>query len=114
MQTKELLELVQLTLEDMKARDLTVLDVAQKSTVTDYMVIATGTSRRHVASVAQEIIEKVKEAGLQPIGVEGQKSADWVLVDIGDVVVHVMMQDARTFYDLERLWSMDTESGYSA
>lgn len=110
MQTNELLTLVQSALEDLKARDLVMIDVRGESTVTDYMVIATGTSRRHVVAVAQEVIEQVKAAGLVPIGVEGQNASDWVLVDVGDVVVHVMMEDARAFYDLERLWGLGDKS----
>jgi len=111
MQTEQLRELVHAALEDIKARDITEIDVRGKSSVTDYMVIANGTSKRHVMSVAQEVLDKVKEAGLQPVGTEGQAVGDWILVDLGDVVVHVMMPDARSFYDLERLWRFDAEDG---
>jgi len=111
MQTEQLRELVHAALEDIKARDITEIDVRGKSSVTDYMVIASGTSKRHVMSVAQEVLDKVKEAGLQPVGTEGQAVGDWILVDLGDVVVHVMMPDARSFYDLERLWRFDAEDG---
>ncbi len=110
MQTDQLIKLVHSALEDMKARDVATLNVTGKSSVTDYMVVASGTSKRHVMSVAQDVIEKVKEQGVQPVGVEGQAVGDWVLVDLGDVVVHVMMPDARSFYDIERLWSFDEES----
>ncbi|WP_104004827.1 ribosome silencing factor [Marinobacterium lutimaris] len=110
MQTDQLINLVHSALEDMKARDVATLNVTGKSSVTDYMVVASGTSKRHVMSVAQEVIEKVKEQGVLPVGVEGQGVGDWVLVDLGDVVVHVMMPDARSFYDIERLWSFDDES----
>jgi len=109
MQTEQLRELVHAALEDIKARDITEIDVRGKSSVTDYMVVASGTSKRHVMSVAQEVLDKVKEAGLQPVGTEGQAVGDWILVDLGDVVVHVMMPDARSFYDLERLWQFDAE-----
>ena len=109
MQTEQLRELVHNALEDIKARDITEIDVRGKSSVTDYMVIASGTSKRHVMSVAQEVLDKVKEAGLQPVGTEGQAVGDWILVDLGDVIVHVMMPDARSFYDLERLWRFDTD-----
>ncbi|MBR9830112.1 MAG: ribosome silencing factor, partial [Oceanospirillales bacterium] len=85
------------------------LDVRGKSSVTDYMVIASGTSKRHVMSVAQDLLEKVKAAGLLPIGTEGAGVGDWVLVDLGEIIVHVMMPDARDFYDLERLWRFDTD-----
>ena len=107
MQTDQLIKLVQSALEDIKARDVAVLDVTGKSSVTDCMIVASGTSKRHVMSVAQEVVDKVKDAGLRPVGVEGQGVGDWVLVDLGDVIVHVMMPDARSFYDIERLWSVD-------
>ena len=107
MQTEQLIEIVRSALEDMKARDIDVIDVRGKSSITDYMMIACGTSKRHVMSLAQEVSDKAKEAGLMPIGTEGQNVGDWVLVDLGDVVVHVMMPDARSFYDLERLWRFD-------
>lgn len=110
MQTEKLIELVHNALEDMKAKDVVDLDVRERSTVTDYMVVASGTSKRHVGSVAEEVIIKAKEAGIMPLGSEGQGSADWVLVDLGDVVVHVMMPDARSFYDLERLWGVESDS----
>ncbi len=107
MQTEQTIALVQNALEDMKAKEIVVLDVQGRSTVTDYMIIASGTSRRHVLSVAEEVVIQVKQAGLMPLGTEGQEAGDWVLVDLGDVVVHVMMPDARSFYDLERLWGVE-------
>ncbi|MCD8513940.1 MAG: ribosome silencing factor [Nitrincola sp.] len=109
MQTEQLIEKVQTILDDMKARDLVVIDVKGKSSVTDYMVIASGTSRRHVLSMADEVLQKVKQLGVMPMGSEGQEGGDWVLVDLGDIVVHVMMPDARSFYDLERLWRHSIE-----
>ncbi|MBV0932430.1 ribosome silencing factor [Marinobacterium weihaiense] len=114
MEIDQLRELVQTALDDMKARDVTELDVRGKSSVTDYMVIASGTSRRHVMSVAQELLDKVKAAGLQPVGTEGENTGDWILVDLGDVIVHVMMPDARSFYDLERLWRFDADEDAAA
>lgn len=108
MRIDQLVTLAQTALEDMKAKDIVLLDVQGKSSVTDFMLIASGTSHRHVNSISQEVIEKAKEAGVMPLGTEGQAVGDWVLVDLGDVVVHVMMPDARSFYDLERLWSFDT------
>jgi len=99
-------------LEELKARDITQLDVAKLTEVTDLMLIASGTSTRHVAALAQNVVEKAKAAGLGPLGVEGGDNADWVLVDLGDIVVHVMMPEARTLYDLERLWAdLPTDSG---
>ena len=109
MQTEQLIEKVQTILDDMKARDLVLIDVKGKSSVTDYMIIVSGTSRRHVLSMADEVLQKVKELGIKPMGSEGQEGGDWVLVDLGDIVVHVMMPDARSFYDLERLWRYSTE-----
>ncbi|MGY8870641.1 MAG: ribosome silencing factor [Pseudomonadales bacterium] len=107
MQTKQLIGLVRDALEDVKARDIEIIDVRGKSSITDFMMIATGTSKRHVVSLAQSVSDKVKEAGVEPIGSEGQTDGDWVLVDLGELVVHVMMPDARSYYDLERLWQFD-------
>jgi ribosome-associated protein len=99
-----LLELVTDALEGMKGKDIVHLDVRGLSSVTDYMVIATGTSNRHVKSLAEEVSFKAKQAGFAPLSVEGEMNSDWVLADLGDVIVHVMQTDARSFYDLERLW----------
>ncbi|MAY41829.1 MULTISPECIES: ribosome silencing factor [unclassified Neptuniibacter] len=110
MQTEKVIEIVKNALEDMKAKDIIDLDVRGRSTVTDHMIIASGTSKRHVGAVAEEVIIKVKEAGLLPLGSEGQGVSDWILVDLGDVVVHVMMPDAREFYDLERLWGVEKDA----
>lgn len=92
-------------LEELKARDITPLDVSSLTEVTDLMLIASGTSTRHVAALAQNVVEKAKAAGLAPRGVEGGDNADWVLVDLGGIVVHIMLPEARTLYDLERLWA---------
>ncbi|NYS62183.1 ribosome silencing factor [Vreelandella salicampi] len=92
-------------LEELKARDITQLDVAKLTDVTDLMVIASGTSTRHVSALAQNLVEKAKAEGLQPRGVEGGNNADWVLVDLGDIIVHIMLPEARALYDLERLWA---------
>lgn len=93
-------------LDDLKARDITEIDVRGKSGVTDLLVIASGTSSRHVKSIADEVVKQAKRAGLPPIGVEGQREAEWVLVDLGDVIVHVMLPRTREFYGLERLWTV--------
>ncbi|MFW6345855.1 MAG: ribosome silencing factor [Halomonas sp.] len=97
--------LVMDALEDLKAKDIAQLDVSSLTSVTDLMVVASGTSTRHVAALAANVVEKAKEAGVQPLGVEGDNGADWVLVDLGDVVVHVMLPETRQLYDLERLWA---------
>jgi ribosome-associated protein len=110
MQSEELLKLAQTSLEDMKARDLTVLDVRRMTTVTDYLLIASGTSDRHVRSLASRLIDTAKEAGQRPIGVEGQDAGEWVLIDLADVIVHVMQPRVREFYKLEDLWAVGAGS----
>lgn len=104
MQSPELKKLVIDALEDLKADNICVLDVKDKTSVTDFMVIASGTSSRHVRSLAENLTTKVKSLGVKTLGVEGAEVSDWVLVDLGDVVVHVMLPSARTFYDLEGFW----------
>jgi len=102
-------DLVVDALDDLKAVDTKIVDVRDLSSVTDFLVVASGNSSRHVKSLADNVVVKAKEAGCPPIGVEGERDADWVLVDLGDVVVHVMQPAARSFYDLERLWSDEPE-----
>jgi ribosome-associated protein len=94
-------------LDDMKAVDPRILDVQGRTAITDYMAFASGNSRRHVRSIAEAVIDKAREAGLKPMGIEGLQGSEWVLVDLGDVVVHVMLEDVREFYRLERIWSFD-------
>jgi ribosome-associated protein len=96
---------IQDALEDAKARDITVLDVRKISDFTDYMVIATGTSNRHVQSTADKVVDALRAHGVRAVGVEGGKTGDWVLIDFGDVVAHVMREEIRDFYNLEKLWS---------
>lgn len=96
---------IQHALEDAKARDIAVLDVRQISDFTDYMVIATGTSNRHVQSTADKVVDALREHGVRPVGIEGARIGDWVLLDFGDVVAHVMREEIRDFYNLEKLWS---------
>jgi ribosome-associated protein len=93
-------------LSDMKALEIKVLDVRGLTDIADFMVIASGTSDRHVRSVAQRVVEKTKEAGFRPHGVEGQKDSDWVLIDLNEMIVHVMLPRVREFYGLEKLWDM--------
>lgn len=107
MLSDELLALVVAALDDGKARDVRVIDVREKTSVTDYMVIASGTSERHVKSLAEQVVEKAKESEVQPLGVEGQAAGEWVLVDLGDTILHVMKPQVREFYQLEKFWQGD-------
>ncbi|USD20717.1 ribosome silencing factor [Microbulbifer variabilis] len=93
-------------LEDLKGKDIVALDVSEFSDVMDNLVICTGTSSRQVKSLAENVVDELKKEGVRPIGVEGKEQGEWVLVDYGDLVVHVMLADVRNFYDLEKLWSM--------
>ncbi len=93
-------------LADMKALEVKVLDVRGLTDVADFMVIASGTSDRHVRSVAQRVVERTKAAGYRPHGVEGQQDADWVLIDLNEMIVHVMLPRVREFYGLEKLWDI--------
>lgn len=102
----ELRELVVGTLEDFKATDIQVIDVASQNPLTDLFVIASGNSTRHVKSMAENVVMRAKEAGHAPLGVEGQKEAEWVLVDLNDIIVHIMLPKTRAFYNLEKLWDL--------
>ncbi|MCP5149669.1 MAG: ribosome silencing factor [Ectothiorhodospiraceae bacterium] len=104
MESDELLALVIQALDDLKAQDIVALDVRELTDVTDYMVIATGRSGRQVAAIAEKVVIDAKHAGQPPLGVEGIREAKWVLIDLCDVVVHVMQQDERELYQLEKLW----------
>ena len=97
---------VKSALEDLKAKDVREIDVRGKTSITDIIVVASGTSTRHVKSIADEVVRASKKAGLPPLGVEGQREAEWVLVDLGDIIVHVMLPRTREFYGLERLWTV--------
>ncbi len=96
-------------LEDLKGQDIKVLDVQKLTSVTDTMVICSGTSTRHVSSLAQNVAEEAKKAGHRPMGIEGKDTGEWVLVDLGDVVVHVMQPQARLHYQLEKLWTVEED-----
>ena len=110
MDSEPLKELVLEALDDLKAVNTVTLDVAELTDVMDYMVVASGTSNRHVKSLADNVCVEAKKQGMRPLGVEGQDAGEWVLVDFGDVVVHVMLPATRDFYDLERLW-VRTDTG---
>jgi ribosome-associated protein len=107
MQVENLLKIAQDVLDERKGQNITTLDVRGKTSFTDYMVVVTGTSDRHLKSLCEHIIEKVKAQGFKPLGLEGDLGSDWVLLDLGDVIVHAMTAQARGFYQLEKLWSVD-------
>jgi ribosome-associated protein len=103
---KSVAHVVAAALDDLKALDVHSLDVRHLTTVTDTMVIASGRSDRHVRAIAGAVVEHCKKAGFRPLGVEGERSGEWVLVDLADLVVHVMLPRVREFYNLEKLWDM--------
>ncbi|HEX7966516.1 MAG TPA: ribosome silencing factor [Gammaproteobacteria bacterium] len=107
MKPEQLKDLVVEALEDMKGVDLRVLDVRGMTAITDFMVIVSGTSDRHVKSLARNAVDKVREHGVKPLGMEGEQGGEWVLVDLGDVLLHVMRPQVRDFYNLEKLWLPD-------
>jgi len=104
----QLLDLVTDCLEDMKAVDLQVIDVRGRSSLTDMLVIASGNSTRHVKGVAEKLVQKAKAAGVLPLGTEGEREGEWVLVDLNDVIVHLMLPQTRAFYNLEKLWEVSS------
>ena len=114
--TDQLQQLVVSSLEDFKATDITVIDVTGRSPLTERLVVASGNSTRHVKSMADNLIVKAKAAGNAPLGVEGAGEGEWVLVDLNDVIVHLMLPQTRAFYNLEKLWeaSADHRSGVSS
>jgi len=110
MQTEQIKKLAIDALEDLKAVDMVVLNVNGITSITDYMIIVSANSNRHLKSLANSVVEAAKSAGVKPLGVEGENDGEWALVDLGDVVVHIMMPAIRAFYQLEKLWSVDTSS----
>lgn len=106
MTPEQLKQLVHNSLEDLKAVDIQVIDLKGKADFADYMVIASGTSDRHLHALAGKVADDSKAAGVPPIGVEGEDSRDWVLVDLGDIIVHVMRPETRQLYALDKLWSL--------
>lgn len=103
---EHLLDAVRSGIDELKGKESVEIDVRGKSSVTDYMVVVSGTSTRHVKSIADEVVKFAKALGVMPLGVEGEREAEWVLVDLGDVIVHVMLPRVREFYALERLWTV--------
>jgi ribosome-associated protein len=114
MNSKQLSDLVVDALEEVKAKDIVKLDVRKLTTVTDYMIVASGTSNRHVKALADAVAEKSKEAGHRPYGIEGENGSEWVLLDLQDALVHVMLPRVREFYNLEKLWSLGPSSDMAA
>ncbi|TCM66765.1 ribosome-associated protein [Acinetobacter calcoaceticus] len=104
------LKVVQEALQDVKAKDILEMDVSSISNVSDAIVIASGTSTRHVKALADNVADEARKAGFRPIGIEGERDAEWILIDLGFVVVHVMLPTARKFYDLESLWRVNPDS----
>ena len=110
-QVSRLLALVEATLEDGKAEDVIVVALEGKSTIADYMVIATGRSHRQVGALAENLIRKIKAARFGTPGVEGRTQGDWVLLDAGDVIVHLFRPEVRAFYNLEKMWAVELPGG---
>lgn len=106
MNSKTLSDLIVDALDDVKGKDIVRLDVRNMTTVTDYMVIASGTSNRHVKALVDNVAEKAKKAGCTLVGIEGEDGGEWVLLDLQDALVHVMLPKVREFYNLEKLWSI--------
>ena len=112
--TQQLVDTALAALADLKAKDVVSLDVRPMTSLADVMIIASGTSSRHVKSLADNVVEKVKEAGFRPLGMEGERDAEWVLIDLAGVIVHVMLPATRAFYDLERLWTPAPQAAATA
>lgn len=111
MQTEDLLKIVTAELDLRKGENITVIDVKGRTSVTDFMVLVTATSERHARSLCGYVTEKIRESGIRPLGVEGEQGGtDWVLLDLGDIIVHVMTEQARNLYQLEKLWSVATRA----
>ena len=114
MNSNKLTDLVVDALDDIKAQDIVKLDVRDMTTVTDYMIVASGTSSRHVQALVENVAEKAKAAGHRPLGIEGEDGGEWVLLDLQDTLVHVMLPKVREFYNLEKLWSLGAADDVAA
>ena len=114
MKAEALTDLVVDALDDVKGKDIVRLDVRDMTSVTDYMVVASGTSNRHVKALVDNVAEKAKAAGHRPIGIEGADGGEWVLLDLQDTLVHVMLPKVREFYNLEKLWSISPSGDAAA
>jgi ribosome-associated protein len=106
---QQLHQLVLSTLEEFKAVDIKSVDVTGLSPLTDHFVVASGNSTRHVKSMADKLVQVAKANGVQPLGVEGEREAQWILVDLNDIIVHLMLPQARAFYNIEKLWEVSKE-----
>lgn len=109
MQTTELQKIVLQALEDYKAIDIVDLDISSLTAIADRMIICTGTSRRHTQSISQNVIEKVKQNNGKIFGMQGSQEGEWILIDLGEIIVHVMLAESRQFYSLEKLWTTAEE-----
>ncbi len=107
MRAKKMHQLIYEILDDAKGQNISVLDVRRLTDMTDYMIVASGTSTRHVSSIARKLVDKMREHSYKPLGIEGEDTGEWVLIDFGDVVAHVMHPQTRDFYSLEKLWAED-------
>ncbi|QJR82465.1 ribosome silencing factor [Alteromonas pelagimontana] len=105
MESNKLKQFVIDKIDDMKGRDVVQLDVQGKSTITDMMIVCSGNSKRHVSAIADNLVVEAKQVGHLPLSVEGKETGEWVLVDLGEIIVHVMQDETRDFYQLEKLWS---------
>lgn len=105
MQGKALQDFIVDKIDDVKGQDIVTLDVIGKSSITDCMIICTGTSTRHVMSIAERVIEESQGIGMVLHGMKGQQASDWIVVDLGEIMVHVMQEESRRMYELEKLWS---------
>jgi len=112
--SKDLSDFVVNALEDLKAEQIQVLDVRHLTQITDAMIIASGRSDRHVRAIADALVEQCKEHGIEPVGVEGKDGGEWVLVDLADIIVHVMLPRTREFYDIEKLWAISRPGSEAA